>query len=104
MYRMPFPAWACDVTVKPGRGITHPDRAIPHVLVTPTVSTDEEGFTQATVDTADMYLVTPGQTPPTSTDRVEVPATHPLHGLYQVEGEPDPWPLGIHVSLRRIHG
>lgn len=104
MYRMPFPAWACDVTVKPGRGIATPDRVITRVLVTPKVSDDDEGFTEATVDTADMYLVVPGQLPPVSTDRVEVPATHPMRGLFQVEGDPDPWPLGIHVSLRRIHG
>ena len=104
MRALNFPQWACDVTVKGGRGKTQPDRVLPRVLVTPASSTDDEGFTEATIDVADMFLVVPGQVPPKSTDRVLVPEGHPMSGLFQVEGDPDPWPLGVHVGLRRIHG
>ncbi|MCI6583458.1 MAG: hypothetical protein MSC45_00110 [Mobiluncus sp.] len=102
MFRKPFPVWACAVTVDSGRGKTR--REIPRVLVTPASSTDEDGFTEATVDLADMYLTEPGQTPPKSNEFVTVPASHAMHGRFQVEGEADPWPLGVHVSLRRVHG
>lgn len=104
MYRIPFPRWACDVLVLPARGDKTPSWVLPRVLVVPADSVEEEGFTRATADEAVMFLINQSLTPPASTDRVEVPDTHPMRGLWQVEGKPAPWPLGVQVNLRRIHG
>ncbi|WP_162933850.1 hypothetical protein [Actinomyces lilanjuaniae] len=102
--------WRTTVTVVsgPGRdreGRLRPgqERVLPGVAVT--FSSSEEPRATSTVpgtltdDQARLYA--PPGTVVAPTDRVVVPAGHPLAGDWDVTGEPGSWPLGVVVSLRR---
>lgn len=98
-----FPAWRTDIKVLPPRGSKLPTRELKKVLVVPASQEDQAGFSEAVDVEANLYITNPRDTPPESTNRIQVPDSHPMRGLWQVVGEPAPWPKGTHVQLRRIH-
>ena len=105
--------WRTDVTVRSRQGrdrngvlTSATPRTLTDVMVTPGAAVEGAAApgagsppSQATADAATLYA--PPGTTVASTDQVTVPPTHPLAGVWDVIGDPSPWPKGVVVNLSR---
>lgn len=104
-----FPAsWRTSFTILRGGGrdkFTNPlpesEIEVPHGLIAPRVSTEQDDFSDLADATAVLYCdLTPGLSF-SNTDRIRIPEGSRLAGIWSIVGRPGEWPFGWEVGLKK---